>query len=76
MKKVYLDYNATTPILPEIFEVMKPYITEKWGNPSSSHWAGKNLKEDIENARGSIAKSLNCHKDEIYFTSCGTESNN
>ncbi len=76
MKKIYLDYNATTPILPEIYEAIKPYIIEKWGNPSSSHWAGKGLKDDIQNARETIAKSLNCSKDEIYFTSCGTESNN
>jgi len=76
MKKIYLDYNATTPVLPEIFEVIKKFYTDKWGNPSSPHWAGKNLSEEIENAREKIAQSLNCDKEEIYFTSCGTESNN
>ena len=76
MKKIYLDYNATTPILPEIFEAMKPYLTEKWGNPSSAHYAGKNLYNDIEKARASIAETLKCKKDEIFFTSCGTESDN
>ena len=76
MQKIYLDYNATTPILPEVFNVMKPYLTEKWGNPSSSHWAGESLQEDIEKARISIAKSLNCPKDRLFFTSCGTESIN
>ena len=76
MKKIYLDYNATTPVLPEIFEAIKPYLTSKWGNPSSSHWAGEGLKEDIEKSRIKIAKSLNCQPEEIFFTSCGTESNN
>ena len=75
-KRIYLDYNATTPVLPEIFDKLKIYYTEKWGNPSSLHWAGKNLKEDIYESRKSIANSLNCSPEEIYFTSCGTESNN
>jgi cysteine desulfurase len=76
LKKIYLDYNATTPVLPEIFEAMKPYFISKWGNPSSVHWAGESINQDIETARKNIAKSLNCNADEIYFTSCGTESNN
>ncbi len=76
MKKIYLDYNATTPVLPEIFEVIKKFYNEKWGNPSSPHWAGKKLNEEIETAREKIAHSLNCDKEEIFFTSCGTESNN
>ncbi len=76
MKKIYLDYNATTPILPEIFETIKKYLTSKWGNPSSTHWAGLDVKKDIEKARNNIAKSINCSPEEIYFTSCGTESNN
>ena len=76
MKKIYLDYNATTPVLPEVFNAIKPYLLDKWGNPSSAHWAGESIKEDIEVAREKIALSLNCKSTEIYFTSCGTESNN
>ncbi len=76
MKKIYLDYNATTPVLPEVFEAMKPYFLDKWGNPSSAHWAGLSIKEEIEASRKKIANSLNCKPQEIYFTSCGTESNN
>jgi cysteine desulfurase len=76
MRSIYLDFNATTPVLPEIFNAMKPYLTDKWGNPSSAHWAGDSLTFEIENARENIAKSLKCKKEEIYFTSCGTESNN
>jgi cysteine desulfurase len=76
MDKIYLDYNATTPVLPEISDVMKIYLTEKWGNPSSPHWGGEGLKEDIEIAREKIAESLNCRKEDVFFTSCGTESNN
>ncbi len=76
MDKIYLDYNATTPVLPEISDVMKIYLSEKWGNPSSPHWGGEGLKEDIEIAREKIAESLNCRKEDVFFTSCGTESNN
>jgi len=76
LKRIYLDYNATTPVHIEVFKAMKPYLTEKWGNPSSAHWAGESIKEDIDNARKSIATSLNCNSNEIFFTSCGTESNN
>ncbi len=76
MDKIYLDYNATTPVLPEISDIMKIYLTEKWGNPSSPHWGGEGLKEDIEFAREKIAESLNCRKEDVFFTSCGTESNN
>ncbi len=76
MERIYLDYNATTPILPDVYEAMAPYLTDKWGNPSSRHWAGENLQHDIEKARANIAKSLNCSSEEIFFTSSGTESSN
>ncbi len=76
MKKIYLDYNATTPVLPEIFKTMQPFLTEKWGNPSSPHWGSDTLNEEIDKARCSIASTLNCKKENIYFTSCGTESDN
>jgi cysteine desulfurase len=74
--KVYLDNAATTPIAKEVVEAMMPYLTEHFGNPSSSHAFGRKTKTAIENARRSIAKHLNCNPSEIYFTSGGTEADN
>ncbi len=74
--KVYLDNAATTPIAKEVVETMMPYLTEHFGNPSSSHSFGRKTKTAIENARRSIAKHLNCNPSEIYFTSGGTEADN
>jgi cysteine desulfurase len=76
MKPIYLDYNATTPVLPEIAEVMRPFFNEYFGNPSSSHIYGKVVKEAIELARKRMAGLLNCKPEEIVFTSGGSESNN
>ena len=76
MKPIYLDYNATTPILPEVAETMQPFLTEFFGNPSSTHWYGQQTKKAIEDARRQVAALLNCHADEIIFTSGGSESNN
>ena len=76
MKKIYLDYNASTPLAPEVIEAMKPYFTAHYGNPSSQHWAGKPAREAVELARGQVAELLNCRPEEIVFTSGGTESNN
>lgn len=76
MKPIYLDYNATTPIDTEVAEAMKPYLTQYFGNPSSSHWYGIQTKNAIENARKQVAELLNCDPEEIAFTSGGTESNN
>lgn len=76
MKPIYLDYNATTPIHPEVVEAMRPYLEEHFGNPSSSHWYGIQTKKAIEKARSQVADLLNCQPDEAIFTSCGTESNN
>jgi len=76
MKRIYLDFNATTPIHPEVAEAMKPYLNEYFGNPSSSHWFGTTAKMAIEKARSQMANLLNCQPEEIIFTSGGTESNN
>ncbi len=76
MKPVYLDYNATTPIHPEVVEAMMPYLTEHFGNPSSSHSFGIEAKKAVEKARRQVADLLSCQPDEIIFTSGGTESNN
>jgi cysteine desulfurase len=75
-KPIYLDYNATTPIAEEVAEAMKPYLTEFFGNPSSSHYYGYQTKKAIEKARQQIADLINASPDEIIFTSGGTESNN
>jgi cysteine desulfurase len=76
MKRIYLDYSATTPMLPEVLEAMKPYFCEKFGNPSSICFYGKEAKKAIEQARLEIASFVNAYPEEIYFTSGGTESNN
>jgi cysteine desulfurase len=76
MKPIYLDYNATTPIDHEVAEVIKPYLEELFGNPSSSHWYGIRAKKAIEIARSQVADLLGCQPDEIIFTSGGSESNN
>ena len=76
MKPIYLDYNATTPIDPEVAEAMSPYIFERFGNPSSSHWYGLQTKEAVEKARDQVANLLNCNPDEVVFTGGGSESNN
>lgn len=76
MKPVYLDYNATTPIDPEVAEAIKPYLLEFFGNPSSSHWYGVQTKKAVETARSQVADLLDCQPDEIIFTSGGSESNN
>lgn len=79
MKKyrdVYLDYSATTPLLPEVLEAMLPFLKEKFGNPSSIHKFGQETRAAIEIARDEIAKLLNARQSEIYFTSGGTESIN
>jgi cysteine desulfurase len=76
LKPIYLDYNATTPIDPEVIEAMRPYWEEHFGNPSSSHWYGLQTKKAVEIARQQVAQLLGCHADEIVFTSGGSESNN
>jgi cysteine desulfurase len=73
---VYLDNAATTPVLPEVAQTMLPYLTEFFGNPSSSHAFGRKTKSGLEQSRRTIAKLLNCTPAEIFFTSGGTEADN
>jgi cysteine desulfurase len=73
---VYLDYNATTPLDPEVVEAMRPYLEHNFGNPSSSHEYGKANRQAVENAREQVAALLGCAAGEIIFTSGGTEANN
>ncbi len=73
---IYLDYNATTPIAPEVFEAMKPFLAEHFGNPSSSHPYGTRAAEAVAQARGEVAALLDAHQEEIVFTGCATEANN
>ncbi len=76
MRPIYLDYNATTPIAHEVAEAMAPYLYEHFGNPSSSHPYGMVTKRAVETARAQVAHILGCQRDEVIFTSGGTESNN
>lgn len=76
MNPIYLDYNATTPIDPAVVEVMKPFLDQLFGNPSSTHEYGIVTKQAVEIARKQVAELINCKPDEIIFTSGGTESNN
>ena len=75
-QKIYLDFNASAPIAPEVAEAMRPFLSEHFGNPSSQHWAGIPAKEAVERARQQVAELLQCSPDEIVFTSGGSESNN
>jgi cysteine desulfurase len=75
-QRIYLDFNASTPIAPEVAEAMKPFLSQHFGNPSSQHWAGIPAKEAIEHARQQVADLLQCSPSEIVFTSGGSESNN
>jgi len=76
MKKVYLDHAATTYTDKRVFDVIKPYFCDIYGNPSSFHSVGKQAQEAVDVARGSVAKIFGCRGDEVIFTSGGTESDN
>jgi cysteine desulfurase len=76
MRRVYLDNNATSPLLPEVFEAMKPYFFEKFGNASSIHQQGQQSRAAVEHAREQVAELVNCRAAEIVFTSGGTEGDN
>lgn len=75
-RRIYLDFNASTPIAPEVSEAMRPFLESHYGNPSSTHWAGAPAREAVEKARAQVAGLLGCRPQEIVFTSGGTESNN
>jgi cysteine desulfurase len=73
---IYLDHNATTPVLPEVVDAMLPFLREHFGNPSSGHAAGRAARAAVETAREQVASLLGCSPDEVVFTSGGTEANN
>ncbi len=74
--RIYLDANATTPVLPEVLTAMQPYWTERFGNPSSAHAGGQGTRSAVERARASVATLLGCAAREIVFTASGTEGDN
>lgn len=76
MRKVYLDHNATTPVHPEVRKAIEPYLDDQFGNPSSIHWAGRDVRKGVEDAREEIASFFGCQPLEVVFTSSGTESDN
>lgn len=76
MRRVYLDYNASTPIDPLVAAAMRPFLEGYYGNPSNGHWASVEAKAVLETACGQVAALLACHEDEVVFTSGGSEANN
>ena len=75
-KPIYLDYNATTPVDRAVAEAMLPYLTEHFGNPSSTHPYGVQARRAVKTARVQVATLLGCQPADVVFTSGGTESNN
>jgi len=67
MKPIYLDYNATTPLAPEVADAMKPFLEEYFGNPSSAHWYGVQTRKAVEKARRQVAELINANPDEIIL---------
>lgn len=76
MKRIYMDYAATTPTLPEVMEAMQPYFHEKYGNPSSIHSMGEQAQDAVEAARAKVALLVGCSSDDVVFTAGGTEADN
>jgi cysteine desulfurase len=76
MQRIYLDYNASTPIDPAVATAMRPFLEGHYGNPSSGHWATTTAKTALETARGQVTALLGCQNDEVVFTSGGSEANN
>ena len=76
MRRVYLDNNATTPVLPEVLDAMRPYFFEKFGNASSIHQQGQQARSAVEEAREHVARLVGARESEIVFTSGGTEGDN
>jgi cysteine desulfurase len=75
-RPIYLDHNASTPLLPEVVEAMLPYLAERFGNPSSTHVYGRVMHDAVERAREQVARLIDCLPGEVFFTSGGTEANN
>jgi cysteine desulfurase len=75
-RPVYLDHNASTPVLPEVVEAMIPFLRDQYGNPSSTHAYGASLRGPLERARAQVAALIECAPAEVFFTSGGTEANN
>ncbi|WP_321531684.1 cysteine desulfurase NifS [uncultured Desulfuromonas sp.] len=76
MKNVYLDNNATTPVLPEVVDALLPFYQHAYGNPSSIHWAGREVKGAVDSARQQVADLINATPQEIVFNGCGSEGDN
>src|SRR4030042_16929 len=76
MKRIYLDYAATTPTHPEVIKAMMPYFTESFGNPSSIYSYGQEAKDAVERARSKVATLIGAKSDEVVFTGSGTEADN
>lgn len=76
MNQIYLDYNASTPLDPEVANVMMPFLSKHYGNPSSTHWASVEARKAYEQAKAQVADLLQCSREEVVFTSGGSESNN
>src|SRR5207247_11440407 len=75
MRRIYLDYNASTPLASEVVEAIRPFLGEHYGNPSSMHWAGQAAREAVEAARAEVAARLGANPTAIVLTSPGTEAN-
>ena len=73
---IYLDYNATTPVVPEVLDAMLPWLREQFGNPSSTHAYGRRAAQAVATARRQVADLIGAKPHEIVFTGCATESNN
>jgi cysteine desulfurase len=76
VRKIYLDHNATTPLYKEVVQAMLPFLEENWGNPSSIHWASREPRKAVDEAREKIAQLINAQPHEIVFTGSGSEGNN
>ncbi len=75
-RPIYLDHNASTPVLPEVVDAMLPYLREHFGNPSNTHYYGRLMHKAVERAREQVATLIDCRPEELFFTSGGTEANN
>jgi cysteine desulfurase len=75
-RRIYLDFNASTPIAPEVVDAMRIVLEEPFGNPSSGHWGGSPAREAVDKARIQVAGLIGCKATEIVFTSGGSEANN